>query len=678
VSPRRRLFVSSFAPVLGSGRALRTYTCVRALATLGPVDLAYVTHGGRDPSPEYQAIDGVEFHRITSSRGPRRAAVYVSKRLQGIPAPACRGTSPELIETAERLARDRDRGQVIVGDLSAASALLELAVSRPVVYNAHNIESEYLHGPPGRRALWRWAMRRFESRLLAVADESWMVSRADLRSAQTLVPGARLRYAPNVVDVAAIAPVARGDARSGSGQPRLLMIGDFNYGPNMSGLRFLVEAVLPLVWSSRPEAKLTLVGRGLERWQAPDARIEVAGFVDSLDPYYAAADCVVVPLTEGAGTPLKFVEALAYGMPVVATPVAAKGLEVTAWTHYLRGDDARSFADAVIEVLRDGGRELGARARSLAEREYSIEALAERLARPVADDRGRPPADRLREADPMAEAPPIRLTAPLRWAVHAAGTGLGRRYPFVLCYHGVGSVAKGSDPSGIFVSRDLFQSHLEVIAERDYELVSVGELWSRMKDAGSAHAVNGVGSISFDDGLVKTVRDALPLLFGRGIRCSMFIPTGLMGQPHPDINGELIVSAEEILELADAGVEIGAHSVDHVRLSRLSYSDALDQMRRSRATLEDLLGKPVTVMAYPFGALNARTARAAREAGFEVACACSGPGPWRALSLPREPIYATATPLRVRLKMAGLYGPAHALVGERGPLRAVRSQRVKA
>jgi hypothetical protein len=68
-------------------------------------------------------------------------------------------------------------------------------------------------------------------------------------------------------------------------------------------------------------------------------------------------------------------------------------------------------------------------------------------------------------------------------------------------------------------------------------------------------------------------------------------------------------------------------------------------------------------MAYPFGALDERTVRAAGEAGYEIACACSGPGPWRALTIPREPVYATATPLRLQLKMAGLYGPAHALVG---------------
>jgi peptidoglycan/xylan/chitin deacetylase (PgdA/CDA1 family) len=123
-------------------------------------------------------------------------------------------------------------------------------------------------------------------------------------------------------------------------------------------------------------------------------------------------------------------------------------------------------------------------------------------------------------------------------------------------------------------------------------------------------------------------------------------------------------------------VEIGTHSIDHVPLSAMPYAEALDQMRRSREALEDLLGKPVRTMAYPFGAIDEQTMRAAEEAGYEAACACSGPGPWRALSIPREPVYATATPLRLRLKMAGLYGPAHALVGGNGPLHRRRSARV--
>jgi len=671
VSTPRALFVSTYAPTLGTGRALRTYTCVRALAMLGPLDLAYVAHGGEGPSPEYQAIEGIEFHEIGSSRGLRRGALYLQKRLQGVPDVCSRGTSPEVVAAAERLSGTRQRGRVIAGDTSAATGMMDLAATRPVIYNAHNIESEYVLGHIGYRWLSKAMMRRYERRVLAVAAESWMVSRGDIASARELVPGARLRYVPNVVDVAAIAP-REAPAVDSPARARLLMVGDFEYTPNRSGLAFLLDEVLPRVWRSRPEARLTLVGRGLEAWSSPDPRVRAAGFVPDLASAYAEADCVVVPLTEGAGTPLKFVEALAYRMPVVATPMAAKGLHVAPGEHYRRGADAAEFAQAVIEVLRDGAEDMASAARALAEREYSIEALAELLSRDPERCSGERRASGAGRRGGGRGVP--ASAAPLRWLVHAAGAGLGHRYPFVLCYHGVGQVSREADPSGIFVSRELFAEHLDVIADQGYEIVPVGELWKRMSD-GSEGA--GVGSITFDDGLVKTVREAVPMVLERGMSCSMFVPTGLMGRRHPDLHGEMIISADEVKDLAAVGVEAGGHSVDHVSLTGLGYGDQVDQMRRSRAVLEDLLGRPVTSMAYPYGAFDAQTMRGAEEAGYEVACANSGPGPWRAMCIPREPVFASATALRLRLKMAGLYGPAYALVGGQGWLRRARKASVR-
>lgn len=263
------------------------------------------------------------------------------------------------------------------------------------------------------------------------------------------------------------------------------------------------------------------------------------------------------------------------------------------------------------------------------------------------------------------------MSAPLRWVGHAAGTGLGRRYPFMLCYHGVGTVPAARDPNRIFMSRELFSEHLDVIEGRGYEMLGVSDLWRSMRDGAAAH---GRGAITFDDGLRTTVEQALPLLAQRGMPSSMFVPTGLMGKPHPDLLGEMIIDRSEVQELARAGVEIGAHTVDHVHLTAISYAEAVEQMRRSREVLEDLLGAPVLSMAYPFGAYDEAVMRAAAEAGYETACACSGPGAWSPLRLPREPVHSSATPLRLRLKMAGLYGPAYALVGDHGPLHRRRAE----
>jgi glycosyltransferase involved in cell wall biosynthesis len=107
----------------------------------------------------------------------------------------------------------------------------------------------------------------------------------------------------------------------------------------------------------------------------------VRGFVDELGPLYARSTCALVPLLTGGGSPLKFIEALAHGLPVVATPRAAAGVDAEAGRDYLEGDGADGFAAALLDSLdRERGATVASSGRALAEREYSIEALARRLA----------------------------------------------------------------------------------------------------------------------------------------------------------------------------------------------------------------------------------------------------------------------------------------------------------
>ncbi len=372
----RDLYVSAFEPQLGSGRALRTYTCIRALAMLGPVDLAYVLLSGEDPSPEYLGIDDLAFHPISPSRGLRRAAAYAQARVHAVPNSCARAVSPELISEGMRLALEPKRGRVVAGDPSAATALLDVARQRPVIYNSHNVGPANFGVTEPRFAISATATQIHERRLLRAAAESWMVSRNDMKAAHKMVPEAHLRYVPNAVDVAAIHPVNSAAAPGAL----LLMVADFHYAPNRVGRDWLVEEILPRVWRDLPDARLLLVGRGSREWPPADPRIETAGFVDDLESVYEQAACVVVPVTTGGGTPLKFVEALAYQVPIVATGFAARGLDAVAGEHYLRGDDAESFAHAIVGVLREGASTLAAAGRRLAEAEYSVQALAERIA----------------------------------------------------------------------------------------------------------------------------------------------------------------------------------------------------------------------------------------------------------------------------------------------------------
>jgi len=368
------LLVTTHTPVLRSGQTMRTYGIARALAAGGGgLTLLYARFEGARPDDAFRSIPGIELHEVVSSRGARRGAAYLRARLAGIPAGFARGISPELAAEAARLAAAPGRGRVIADGPIAAAALRGLAARRPVVYNAHNLESGFrgeLSDAEGSVRL----LRRFERGLLRRAAESWMVSEAELAAAAELCPQARLRYVPNVVDVAAIEPVAPAE------EQRAVFVANFAYEPNRNGLRFLLAEVMPRVWEELPEARLRLVGANLELPRGADPRVEAAGFLERLSDAYAGARCAVVPLLQGGGTPLKFVEGLAYGLPVLATPRAASGLGVTDGRDCVLADGPGAFAGALVRLLAHGAPEIGAAGRELAMKRYSIEALSRLLA----------------------------------------------------------------------------------------------------------------------------------------------------------------------------------------------------------------------------------------------------------------------------------------------------------
>jgi polysaccharide biosynthesis protein PslH len=369
--PTTDLVVTPFTPTVDRGRALRTYGVVAALARHRDVEVLFKRFGAADPAEEYARLPHVSLREVAAANGAARRLLYGRARLAGVPAGDARGLSPELRRVAVQAASARARGRVIADGPIAAVLLAGQGV--PFVYLAHNVESSLRPTLPHFRRDYgsERALRRFERRLLLSAQEAWMSSHRDVQLARAVAPPANLRYVPNVVDVAPI-PIATARVFA----PRAMFVGDYSYPPNLRALQFLINDVMPRVWATLPEAELLAVGHDLVLPPGTDPRVRPLGFVAHMNDAYARAACVVVPLLEGGGSPLKFVEALAHGLPIVATGRAAGGLEVEDGVHYRRAEGPQAFSDALVDVLRDGAPELAARGRELAERAYSIEALA--------------------------------------------------------------------------------------------------------------------------------------------------------------------------------------------------------------------------------------------------------------------------------------------------------------
>jgi peptidoglycan/xylan/chitin deacetylase (PgdA/CDA1 family) len=241
--------------------------------------------------------------------------------------------------------------------------------------------------------------------------------------------------------------------------------------------------------------------------------------------------------------------------------------------------------------------------------------------------------------------------------------------PLALAYHGVADVSLRRDPDRLFVRPEDLRRQIARLREWGYRLVSFGEL---AREADRA----GLAALTFDDGFVDNLEALVPLLAELDVPATVFVVSGWLGQPHPAARWTRIVSADELRDVRAAGMEIGGHSATHADLSTLSYDAALDELSRAKRELEEVLGEPVEVAAYPYGRADTDTIRAGRDAGFRAACLCTARGSWDdPLALPRQDMDNGCTLLGLRLKRDDRYEPLMRLAPVRAARRAGRRMR---
>lgn len=166
----------------------------------------------------------------------------------------------------------------------------------------------------------------------------------------------------------------------------LVLVGNFRYTPNRYGIEWFLERVWPRVRAVTASAELLVVGAGSEAYTRPDG-VRGLGFVDRLDEIYARACAAIVPVRFGGGSNIKLVEALSYGVPVVATQrcATAFGPDVASLPLCSITDNEREFADACVGWLRGGDQEPRARSETVLslQRGHSRAALGDIAARVV-------------------------------------------------------------------------------------------------------------------------------------------------------------------------------------------------------------------------------------------------------------------------------------------------------
>lgn len=289
---------------------------------------------------------------------------------------------------------------VVEGIALSAISYRFSAMGAKVILDAHNVESILLRqidrakhpilAPLIRPPRWHRAVQA-ERALLQSVTAIWACSAADAHQLRAFsgktVPA---RVVPNPVPPWCADSAPR---REISGI-NALFIGHLGYGPNINAALRCLQHMLPQLRAAVPAAQLTIAGRtphnSLRRVFSQPQHMRAATLIaDPIDlaPIYATASVAIMPLREGGGTRIKVLEALALGLPIIATAKAVEGLMLTDGREYLNAETDAQFVAAILRLYNQPelARTIAAAGRAFVRQHHSPAAIRAAISAALTD-----------------------------------------------------------------------------------------------------------------------------------------------------------------------------------------------------------------------------------------------------------------------------------------------------
>jgi sugar transferase (PEP-CTERM/EpsH1 system associated) len=189
---------------------------------------------------------------------------------------------------------------------------------------------------------------RYEKNIFSSFNHKTIISAQD----RELIPHPdrqQIQVVPNGVDTDYFKPVAR------KKEFEILFNGNMNYPPNVESAEFLVDKIMPYVWSKMPQVRVLISGA------SPTARVKdletdhviVSGWVDDVRDNYARSRILVAPMQISIGLQNKLLEAMAMQLPCVTSPLANNALHARHNEEIMVAETPEQYARYIIELLQN-------------------------------------------------------------------------------------------------------------------------------------------------------------------------------------------------------------------------------------------------------------------------------------------------------------------------------------
>jgi len=291
-----------------------------------------------------------------------RNPIQVVRMLSRLPTPAPSSMGFFYSQALARRVRERlarERFDLIFVHCSSVAQYVADVRGIPKILDFGDMDSqkwlEYARYKPFPLSAGYWLegrkLAREERRLAGRFDLCTATTRAEWETLEGYRTGVATDWFPNGVDGAYFAPTAEPyDADT------LCFVGRMDYYPNQECMFDFCARTLPLVRARRPNVKLLIVGAdpsAAVRKLGELPGVTVPGSVPDVRPYLQRSALMVAPLNIARGTQNKILEAMASGVPVVASGVAAGGVDAVAGEHFAVASTPEEYAQAILRTLGD-------------------------------------------------------------------------------------------------------------------------------------------------------------------------------------------------------------------------------------------------------------------------------------------------------------------------------------
>jgi polysaccharide biosynthesis protein PslH len=392
----RLLIISTWYPYPpDNGSKIRAYHLARALSERHDVTLiAFAPEGSApivlaDERARVIAVEEDPFRHVNASQ----LVKYLS------PIPLAFWHSRRMQDTVRHVAQT-SRFDAVVAIQTPVAQYVQQCAGLPAVLDVDTSLTYQLHeryrqaGSASQR--WRawmsWQkMRQYEIRAYRHFRACTVVSVHELEHLTTLVANTKCRTAviTNGVDCESYRP-----DQYPTRPNTLVYNGALTYSANYDAMRYFLADIYPRLKQQVPEVTLSITGstNGVDQsGLAMDDSVALTGYVPDLRSVVGGSAVCVVPIQQGGGTRLKILEAMALGVPIVATSKGAEGLQVVDGKHLLLADEPAAFAEKTARLLRDATlrRALAGQARHLVEQAYNWKSIGAAFVRLVEEVAGK-------------------------------------------------------------------------------------------------------------------------------------------------------------------------------------------------------------------------------------------------------------------------------------------------